>query len=208
MTSTFTPNKNLEEPAAGDYVNAWAPPINANFTAIDTSLGGATPISVTGVPAGTISLTLTQYRPPNIEFTGTISGNLNYQIPTGIGGIWTVSNATTGAFTLSFSIAAGNSLVLPAGRTLIVSDGSNIALAQTLAFSLLNGLIAPSQVPIGAVTQYESSFSIAFTQLTGQATTAQLPATAYRGTLGSGNVTVQAGGSPSGGSSGDLFLIY
>jgi hypothetical protein len=211
MPSTFTTNKGIEKPASGDYVNAWASPVNADWDDIDTALGGTTPISVTGVAAGTIALTLTQYRPINIEWTGVLSGNLNYQLPTGVGGIWTLSNATTGSFSLSFSIAGGNTISLQAGgRTLIVSDGTNIALAQTLiaTFAGLGGQIAPSQVPAAAVTQFDSVLSVSFTQVTGAATVAQLPANAYRGTLGSGVVTVQSGGSPSGGSSGDLVLIY
>lgn len=211
MASTFTVNKGIEKPAAGDLVNAWAPPINADWDDIDTALGGTTDISVTGVAAGTYALTLTQYRPINIEWTGTLSGNLNYQIPTGVGGIWTLSNATTGSFSLSFSIAGGNTISLQAGgRTLIVSDGANIALAQTLiaTFAQLGGQILNAQVPVGAVTQWQASLAILMSQVSGVLPIGQLPANAYRGSLGSGVVTVQSGGSPSGGSPGDLFLIY
>src|SRR5882672_4992172 len=95
MASTFTTNKGIEKPAAGDYVNAWAPPVNADWDDIDTALGGTTTISVTGVTAGNYALTLVQYRPINIEFTGTLSANVGYFIPTGVGGIWSISNATT-----------------------------------------------------------------------------------------------------------------
>lgn len=129
MTSSFSVNKGLEEPASGDYVNAWATPVNQNWSALDTALGGTTDISVTGISIPTTTLTLTQYRPPNIEFTGTLSANLNYQIPIGVGGMWSINNATTGAFTLTFSIAAGNALSLAPGRTLIISDGATVALA-------------------------------------------------------------------------------
>ncbi len=135
MTSTFTPNKSIEQPASGDYVNAWAAPVNANWSDIDTALGGTTAISVTGVVAGTYTLTLSQYRPINIEFTGTISGNIVYQLPVGIGGYWTVSNATTGSFLLSFAIASGNSIVIPAGRTLISSDGAKVAIADSATYT-------------------------------------------------------------------------
>lgn len=130
MTSSFSVNKGLEEPASGDYVNAWATPVNANWTAIDAALGGTTSISVTSISAPTTTLTLTQYRPPNIEFSGILGASLTYQIPTGIGGMWSVSNATTGAFTLSFSIVSGNSLVLQTGRTLLISDGVTVSLAN------------------------------------------------------------------------------
>lgn len=151
MPSTFTVNKGVELPASGDYVNSWAAPINADFTDIDTALGGATSISVTGIGAGTVTLSLSQYRPPNIEFTGTLSANLNYQIPTGIGGVWTISNATTGAFTLTFSIAAGNSITLSAGRSLIVSDGINVALADSTAIA--SGRLVGAYTGITAIGQ-------------------------------------------------------
>lgn len=129
MTSAFTTNKGIEKPASGDYVNAWSAPVNQNWDEIDAALGGTTAISVTGISAPTTTLTLAQYRPPNIEFTGVLGANLAYQIPTGIGGMWSINNATTGAFSLSFAIAAGNAQSLAPGRTLIISDGATVALA-------------------------------------------------------------------------------
>lgn len=129
MTSTFTPNKGLEEPASGDYINAWATPVNANFSAIDAALGGTTAISVTGVSTPVTNLSLAQYRPPNIEFSGALGANLTYQIPTGVGGLWSINNSTTGNFSLSFGIAAGNSVALPGSRALVVSDGATVAFA-------------------------------------------------------------------------------
>ncbi len=147
MTSTFSINKGIEEPASGDYVNAWASPVNSNWTAIDVALGGTTSISVTGISAPTTTLTLIQYRPPNIEFTGVLGANLTYQIPAGVGGMWSINNATSGAFSLSFSIAAGNSLTLGGGRTLILSNGTTIALAglQNVTAIEIGTLLYPVQ---------------------------------------------------------------
>lgn len=214
MASSFSANKHIEEPASGDYSNAWAAPINANFTLLDTCLGGQVTISVTGVSAGTHSLTLSQYQPPNIVFSGVLTANLIYALPAGVGGIWTIQNGTTGSFSLTFQSGAGPGLiVLPQGqRSLVVSGGGFIQLAQTplgaLPFSSITGQIANGQVPVGAVTQWDSALAISMTQVSGTLPVGQLPADAYRNTLGSGNVTVQSGGSPSGGSNGDLFLIY
>lgn len=132
MTSIFSTNKGLEEPASGDYVDAWATPVNANWTAIDTALGGTTTIDVTGLSVVIQTLTLTLYRPPNIEFIGTLNAHLNYQLPTGVGGMWSISNGTTGPGSLIFTVAAGNSSVsLNPGRTLVISDGANVALASS-----------------------------------------------------------------------------
>ena len=126
MASTFTPNKNIQMPASGDFLNAWAAPINFNFLEIDTAFGGTTRINVTGIAGPTIDLTTTQYQPPNIEFSGTLSANLTYSLPSGVGGIWSIFNATTGAFTLSIASASGGVVIpqFPVGRSLIVSDGA------------------------------------------------------------------------------------
>jgi hypothetical protein len=131
---SVTPNKMLLMMAPASFNNAWAPPLNNVIDEIDAALGGTTPISVTGVTAGTYALTQPQYLNPNFEFTGTLTGNLVYVVPSGVGGIWTVSNATTGAFTISIGVTGGSSTaVLQGFRTLIVSDGSTVTLADTSA---------------------------------------------------------------------------
>jgi hypothetical protein len=132
MASTFTPNKYLEEPANGDYNNDWNVVVNADWTAIDTAFGGSSVITVTGVTAGTYTLSVSQYQPPNIRFNGTIGGLLVYEVPAGVGGVWTVYNNTTGNFSLYFAVTSGGSLVMPQGqRSIIVSDGVNLSFAQS-----------------------------------------------------------------------------
>lgn len=155
MSSTFTVNKGIEQPASGDYVNSWAAPVNANWEDVDNALGGVTGISVTSVAGPTIALTLTQYQPPNFKFTGVLSANLLYYIPAGVGGLWTISNATTGSFSLSFGIAAGNSLVLGPGRTLIVSDGANVF----IACSSYSGTLTVSNSETGSGSDLYADFS-------------------------------------------------
>ncbi len=137
MPSTFTTNKSIEKPSAGSYNNTWAVPVNADWDDIDNALGGNTAINVTGVLAGTYAFTLPQYQPPNVVFTGTLGANLVYALPSGVGGIWSVFNNTSGAFTLTFGSGGGGLLVLPQGtRTLVVCDGVNVQTAQTaLAFA-------------------------------------------------------------------------
>lgn len=207
MASSFTVNKHIEEPASGDYVNAWAAPVNANWTLIDTALGGTTTISLTGVLAGNYALSLSQYQPLNIEFTGALAGNVGYFIPTGVGGIWSVSNATTpvpNAF-LVFEITAGNGIVLPAGRSLIVSDGANVYLAQTLTFSRLTDMIANGQVPQSAVTQWQSALAISGAQITsGTVPNAALPNPG----VGPGVTIAADTGSTPTGAAGAIFYYY
>lgn len=129
MTSTFTPNKNIEKPAFNDYVDGWDVPVNDDFTVIDTALGGKTTFNVTGLTATPITLSIAEYQPPIIILTNTISANLTFVIPSAVGGEWVISNQTSGAFTVTFSSGgAGTSVVCPQGfNTAIFSDGTNIA---------------------------------------------------------------------------------
>lgn len=133
MASTFTTNKSIEQPAAGDYDNTWATPVNADWEIIDSALGGLTTIVVTGVSGPTIALSLSQYTPLQIEFSGTLSANLTYHVPSGVGGQWCLANATTGAFTITFQCGtSGATVTLTQGtRQFVVSTGTGVALAQT-----------------------------------------------------------------------------
>lgn len=151
MTSTFTPNKALEEPGNGDYVNAWSTPMNANFSAIDTALGGTVVINAVGA-SGTVVLTTAQYRPPIIFITGALTANVTYQLPAGVGGRWSVVNQTTGAYTVTLASAGGGTSVLvPQGYTAsLICDGTNVGRPDTTptAAAGASGLV---QVSIGGL---------------------------------------------------------
>jgi len=149
MVSTYTTNKKIEQPANNDYVGNWNLPVNADWSTIDTCFGGYQVLNPTGLSgvvvltsstSGTQPYTTTaQWQAPNIVIGTSLSGvatltaNVNYQLPSGIGGIWSIYNNTTGAFTVTFSSAGGgSSVVLPQGyRIKVVSDGTNVQVAQT-----------------------------------------------------------------------------
>lgn len=160
MTSTYTSNKYLEEPANGDYVNTWNVPVNANFTALDTALGGTVTFNVTGL-SGTYTITSAAwnssnpvpYRPFYIYVTGTLTANVTFQFPSGVGGQWTVVNATTGAYTVTFT---GGTSGVPIPQTnsavIIFSTGSGAVAFANLITTTPVGVIqafagstAPSQ---------------------------------------------------------------
>ena len=132
MTSTFTPNIDLEEPANGDYSGDWNIPVNANWTAIDTAFGGRTHLNAVSL-SGTVALTASQCVPRNIAITGVLTANINYQFPTGLGGFWSVYNNTTGAFTITFSsFDGGTTVVIPQNyRTVIVCDTTGVQLSTS-----------------------------------------------------------------------------
>lgn len=148
MTSSYTTNKSIEKPANGDYNNTWSTPVNNDWDIIDQSLGGQTALNAVGA-SGVVTLSTAQYRSPIIIITGLLTANVNYQLPAGIGGFWYVYNNTTGAFTVTFSNAAGGTtLTLAQGyTTTCISDGTNIGRGDT----------APGTGGTGTVTSVNAS---------------------------------------------------
>lgn|SRR6202012_49003 len=133
MSTVFTTNKNLIEPAQGSFNNAWGTAINAGgWSAIDNAFGGNSQVSVTGL-SGTVALTIAEYQPPSLFFGGTLSANVTFVLPAGVGGIWTIANGTTGAFTLSFGITGGNAITILPGTTLVNSIGTAVGIADSVA---------------------------------------------------------------------------
>jgi len=128
MASTFTTNKSIEKPANGDYVNDWNVPVNADWDIIDKAFGGTTTLNATGQSSTPVNLTATQYQPLILNITGTLTANVTYTIPSGVGGQWIVANNTTGSYTATIaSLGGGTTTVIGQGSiTLIASDGTNI----------------------------------------------------------------------------------
>lgn len=136
MTSTYTANKAIEKPAYNDYstnATGWSGPINTDWDIIDRALGGAQVLNPTGA-SGTVTLTTSQYQAPilvigtSISGTATLTANVTYSIPSGVGGVWTIYNNTTGAFTVAIASAGGGTYVYvqQGYLTQVYSDGTNV----------------------------------------------------------------------------------
>lgn len=130
-----TTNKDLEQPIANS--TNWDVPLNANFGYIDAALGGNTTKNVTGVGTTPVVLTTSEYQKLVLTFSGTLTANVTYHIPSGVGGQWVVRNATSGAFTLTIgNVAAGTSVTVTQGSQRIVySDGTNIRFSDDVTVS-------------------------------------------------------------------------
>ena len=143
-----TTNKGLEQPANGSNVNTWDVPVNGNFGIIDEALGG---ISTLSQITGTHTLAIGVYRTLILQSTVNLSGNVRYNIPSGVGGQWIVRNATSGNFTFTIGTTAVGSfttVVIPQGQAeLIYSDGSNIRLARTTG----------ERFPVGAIVMWSGA---------------------------------------------------
>ena len=139
-----TTNKDLAQPVVNS--TNWEIPLNANFGVIDEALGGVTSKNVTGVGTTPVVLTTSEYQKMSLTFTGTLSANVTYHIPSGVGGQWIVRNGTSGSFTLTVgSAGGGTSAVIPQGIVRAVySDGTNIRFSDDLAADVPSGSLAYS----------------------------------------------------------------
>lgn len=97
MVSTFTANKNLEQPGRGDQVGTWDTPVNNNMSIIDDSFGGTATIALTN---SNVTLSAAQYECAMIVFTGTITANIAITFPY-VGSLYTIENRTAGAFSIT-----------------------------------------------------------------------------------------------------------
>jgi hypothetical protein len=155
MASTYTTNKSIEQPANNDYINTWNVPVNADWAIIDKAFGGTTTLTST---SGATTLIATEYQSLILASTVTLTGNVTYRIPSGVGGQWIVDNRTTGAFTFTVSnLGGGTSVVCTQNaRTLIFSDGTNIRLSTDTSVTAGTGITVAGStisldVPVTAV---------------------------------------------------------
>ena len=140
MPSTFTTNKNIEKPAYNSYVDDWNTPVNADWDIIDRGFGGTHTVSLTNT-----NVTLTQDECQNVHIllTGTLSGNVTVNFPSGVSGFYIVDNVTAGAFTVTLASAGAGPLSVTAvqdANTFIWSDGTDVYLADNAPVTAGTGI--------------------------------------------------------------------
>jgi hypothetical protein len=130
MTS-YTTNKNLTLP---DYnSSSWNTPLNNDFTAIDAALGGVYTLSV-AISSTPVVLFSSVYLNLIINLSGTLSNNVTFEFPSGVGGMWFINptgiSAGLGTYTVTFKSVGGGSTVVISTDVInyIYSDGTNVVL--------------------------------------------------------------------------------
>ena len=140
MVSSYTPNKNLEKPGNGDYVDTWNIPVNGDMNIIDAAFGGSFGVALTNA---NVLLTQADCQNVNINLTGLLSANVTVFFPAGVSGFWIVINNTTGPFSVTLASAGGSpGTTITIEKTLaalVWSDGSNIRYADDDRTALIAG---------------------------------------------------------------------
>jgi hypothetical protein len=127
---------------------------NFSFVKHGTTSSGSsysyTSISVAG--SGTYTLSATEYAKSALNFTGLLTGNRTIVVPTAVQA-YTISNNTTGAFTLTVKTAAGSGIAVTQTKTQgVYCDGTNVVSSNSDYPSGLSTPISVANGGTGATT--------------------------------------------------------
>lgn len=155
MVSTYTPNKGYDKQGTGDNPGAWGPPLNANFDIVDSNLGGTLSLVLS---SSNVTLSASQAQNFFYELTGTLSANIIITFPA-VGGLYVVSNLTSGAFTVTVKTAhaSSNTLVIAQGHTCVFrANGEDVFIANDMAdeFLVRGNLEVTGNIDLGGILNF------------------------------------------------------
>jgi len=172
MASTYTTRLRLEKQGTGENANTWGDKTNDTFDLLDESIYGYAAKSVAGSSDVTLSnsnATSDESRQSVLEFTGTLTGNINVLLPT-VESRYIVYNNTAGSYTLTVA-TTGNTgtgtAVVQSSHALMYSNGTFVkdVFAQGINNLVCKGTLSVAgavSLDGGAVTINESSADVDF----------------------------------------------
>lgn len=142
---SITTNLALNEPAYNSTSPTWDQPLNYNATILDQMFGNTTSVSVntggsttnTNITAPSATAAGSTSQAMRFNLTGALAANQNVLLPQSVAGMWTVTNSTSGSYTVTLgsnngsNVAAGTTVSLPQGySSLVYCDGTNVKFAD------------------------------------------------------------------------------
>ncbi len=233
MADTFTTNYNWTKPQVGASADSWGTKLNADLDAIDTTVFGMQPKA--GVLTSLSALPATINTFPYYTGAGLANGAFGAGLSFSGGGVLS-ANVTSvagraGAVTLSHSDISGlgsAALSIASDSAAVVAGVSSAAAGNFASFVSGSGTIQNSGYGPSSFVTVAAAGACAFLNVGsglssgGGSLSANVTSVAGRtgavslsssdisglGSMATRNVTIQSGGAPSGGASGDIFLIY
>ncbi len=138
MASTYSQSLRIQLIGTGDQSGVWGTSTNTNLgTLIEQAITGVQTITLSG---STYTLTsfngiVDESRNAALSFVGSLSANCTVIAPAA-NKVYIVRNNTSGGQTITMSVGAGSTVVVPNGQTYIVyTDGSNFYSASNYTSS-------------------------------------------------------------------------
>ena len=152
MASSYSTDLKLELMVTGENAGTWGDKTNTNLNLVQQAIAGFQAVTVNGTGTTTLAMTdatISNARNAVIQFTGTITANIDVTIPDGIEKTYTIINSTTGAFTVEFKTVSGTGTTFSTtdkGAKIIYSDGTNIVDITANLSDLSTGAITSGAV--------------------------------------------------------------
>jgi hypothetical protein len=168
--STYSSDLKLELIGTGEASGTWGDDTNNNLNLIQQAIAGYEAVTVNGTGTTTLAMTnktISNARNAVIQLTGTITDNIIVTVPDSIEKMYTVTNGTTGSFTVQFKTVSGTGFTFAATEkttSLVYSDGTNIVEVNPV----LTGLIVGTDIQaydadltaIGALAKTDSNIIV------------------------------------------------
>lgn len=124
FAQSTTTNLTIQKPSVGSQLPNTQATIRTAFDQFDAAVAGRLSKSVAG--SSDVTLTTTEARNGILEFTGTLTGNINVIVPTKTRR-YIVYNATSGSFSLTVKTSGGTGVaVTQSTRAWVYCDGTNV----------------------------------------------------------------------------------
>ncbi len=172
MASTYTTRLRLEKQGTGENANTWGDKTNDTFDLLDEAIYGYAAKSVAGSSDVTLSnsnATADESRQSVLEFTGTLTGNINVLLPT-VESRYIVYNNTAGSYTLTVATTGNTGTGVAITQSSHAICYSNGTFVKDVFSTGINNLVCKGTLSVagaveldgGNVTINESSADVDF----------------------------------------------
>jgi hypothetical protein len=146
MPSSYSTDLKLELMVTGENAGTWGDITNTNLNILQQAIAGYDSVALNATTGATLSFSngiLSNGKNAVLNLTGSLTSSVNVVIPDGVEKTYTVKNATTGSFAVTFKTTSGTGATWSTtdkGTKLLYSDGTNIVdvLSNASQINLVN----------------------------------------------------------------------
>ena len=134
MASSYSTDLKLELMVTGEKAGLWGDITNTNLVILQQSIAGFEQVALNATTGATLAFTngaTSNGKNAVIELTGTITGNVDVTVPTGITNkVYIIKNSTSGAFTVTVLVSGQTGVTFSAtdkGTKVLYVNGTDVA---------------------------------------------------------------------------------
>ena len=132
MVSSYSTDLKLELMVTGENAGTWGDITNTNLNILQQAIAGYESVALNATTGATLTFSngvTSNGKNAVLNLTGSLTSSVNVVIPDGVEKTYTVKNATTGSFAVTFKTTSGTGATWSTtdkGTKLLYSDGTNV----------------------------------------------------------------------------------